>query len=320
MRYLLPVLCLLHAVSCSTLTKTQIDEVEHFAKAGTGVSTAAGDAFKKMYLLKSDIEFFNAADENKPGDVIAQLDKCRRIKDTLFAETVRDYASGYDVLAAYTSALLEIINPAYNKEFKETAGDLETNFDSLISKYNSVKADDKKIPLEFGKIFAKGIEVIGSRHIAAQQKKFIKEAVEAAAPVLDLVCDNFIQVDVKILQTRLGSIRNDIVNAYKQVAGQALLRDSTISPLVFYKELNPVYLELMVKHDELNALVKKLSGAMQNFKEGHKILSAALNSKTDRKTFIENTKALWSDFTSIRDLYKQYQKEKENIRNQAAAK
>jgi hypothetical protein len=287
--------------SCSALNKQQQSAIKEFSNSGKIYAEFPKELLRNysQCLYKSDQ--LDAALRTNPKDVIKDLD--RAVKDNLNrTDFTSEFNLTYKLLDKYFQSLLILLNVDTADGVKSSISTLGVNIDSLISKSNSVGI--RTIPLGFGSIAGNLFKYVGKRHIRQQQLKYLKEFMQQGDVLLhqaSLVLDSIIIESLVKggLEIRNGQIGNDFLRYLDKIDS------SGKKPANYYKELNPMYLDIKTCYGKAILLMRQLSIATRKLSVAHREMLEILDKKQKK---IETTKiaSFVESVDQLNELIKQF--------------
>lgn len=261
--------------SCSALNKQQQSAIKELSISGKNYAEFPKELLRNYSecLYKSDQ--LEAALRNNPKDVINDLE--RAVKDNFNrTDFTSEFNLTYKLLDKYFQSLLILLNVDTADGVKSSISTLGINIDSLISKSNSVGITT--IPLGFGSIAGNLFKHAGKRHIRQQQLKYLKEFMQKGDLLLhqaSLVLDSIIIESLVKggLEIRNGQIGNDFLRYLDKIDS------SGKKPSNYYKELNPMYLDIKTCYGKALLLMRQLSTATKKLSAAHREMLEILDKK-----------------------------------------
>ena len=193
-----------------------------------------------------------------------------------FIDIAEAFSTSYQIVEKYASLVLCLLDESYLKEFNKTKDAWQVNFTGLINKYNQVAVT--KIPPSVGSLTSSIVSEIGKLKIAQLQKKYLRNAVQAAREPFENICEDFILLDSLKLRGELANLPDYLDNNYADFLEniRAYEREGN-NPYNYYKEYTPIYSSWLSQINELNELATTTIEAFRSLKTNFGKLEEYLN-------------------------------------------
>jgi len=304
--------CVILCSSCASLTKSQVEAVNHFSKTSANFSaypskvmTALADVYvqRGVYLVNSldNFEEINAAsDQNDDSSAEKTVTQHVNELNDLMVSKKKGYANAasvditFRIIDKYIQALALLSSEKHISAVGDQAQDLGAGLDSLIGVYNGLP-DTKKVNKGIGGLVGSLIMAGGKQWVRAKQANEIKRFVPAADEMIGVMTDNLLtflrsgKIDSLIRNERQG-----IASNYKSFLRH---RQPTIQ-----NEMD--YLQLYMDVDHIDALRQQTISATRALRAAHADLTAQILAKKDLHETIASLQALYDDVKEVKTTIK----------------
>ncbi len=276
--------------SCSS-QKINIGAVKTFAGSTKNISTNTAAVYENMWQLKHDIVQLSIATIDSPAYLIESLNE--NYQQKLESENnAATYESLYGVLNDYATIMLSLTNEEDFKNLKKGVADLQCSMDLATKKYNEFCR--RPLPLSLGSFVSKIAITIGDFRLKKMQKLFLKESIDSGYEAVMEICDNYSQLFAPRIKKDIDRLPNDINNAYTGFLEtlKTAKNSTTNQPYLFYTQYNPIYLDMIRRHQLINQVYEQNMAAIQNIRKGMIRLKESYLLQLTNKDWVEKNKDL----------------------------
>lgn len=211
---------------CSTLTRSQLNEVNAFGKVTSGFSAYPGTIVSTYIHIHQQSEIYRANSLPVAGDHMEAV-----VKASKFVETTGPVPEKIDlslkIIDQYAQALILLTSNKHQLLLDTAAVKFGTNLEGLIDTYN--KADpNAKLPTGIGSIAASAVTLAGGVYIRSKQAEDIKKVVPIGDQIIEKLTDNLLKFlgpekgpynDIHSLPYLMDQERNTLKNNYSMYLG-----------------------------------------------------------------------------------------------------
>ncbi|HTL10112.1 MAG TPA: hypothetical protein VL307_17680 [Chitinophagaceae bacterium] len=298
--------------SCASLTKSQVEAVNHFSKTSANFSaypskviTALADVYveRGVYLVNSldDFEEIQAAsDQNDDSSAEKTVTQHINELDQLMLSKKKGYATGanvditFKIIDKYIQSLAVLSSDKHITAVGDQAVDLGAGLDSLIGVYNAMP-DTKKVNKGIGGLVGSVIMAGGKQWVRAKQANEIKRFVPAADEMIGVMTDNLLTF------LRSGKIDSLIRNERQGIASdyKSFLRHR--QPTV---QNEREYLQLYMDVAHIDELRQQTISATRALRTAHAALTEQILAKKDVHEIITALQQLYEDVKEVKTTIK----------------
>ncbi|MES2773314.1 MAG: hypothetical protein V4722_03970 [Bacteroidota bacterium] len=292
---------LLVLTSCGT-QKINIGAVKSFASATKDIAANTTAVYKNMWELKYDVVQLSIATVDSPAYLIESLNENYQQKTESESNAI-GYSSLYGVLSTYSTLLLALTSEDDFKNLKKEAGDLQCSMDSVVKKYN--RFCRKPLPLSLGNFVSRIVVAAGDFQLKKMQKMFLKESIDSGYSAIMDICDNYNTLFAPRIKQDIDRLPNDINDAYTGFLEtiRSAKNPSINQPYLFYANYNPLYLDMIRRHQQIEQVFKQNVAAIESIRKSITRLKNAYEVKLTSEEWITENKNL---VVSAHELKKAY--------------
>jgi hypothetical protein len=289
-------------ISCSTLTKTQVESVNQFAQSTKNFSAFPSKIMSELADIRFNRGFFYATslDTNdsisinqlkNDSIIIDQLDKNlnQNIRDKKNSEKV-DIT--FKILDKYAQSLALLSADKYEKDFTKQVKNFGISIDSLIAINNTIE-NSLSIPEGIGKAVSQLVVLGGKQYFRIKQAKEIKKFVTQADTLISIMTSNIKEfVGSKTVDYLISNEEKEITQNYL-----SYLR-SGIKPII---ETERQYLDLRRRILNVRQLQKQTLEATKDLRVAHKKLFQEIQSRKKLKQSLAELQEFVEDINTLND-------------------
>lgn len=292
--------------SCASLTKSQVEAVNQFAKTSKNFSAYPSEILTATAELrvKRGVYYTNSLEDpdNESNDdnidslnELAVASHVKELED-IYKAKKSDYAASekanitFKIIDKYAQSLLLLSSDKHATDMQAQATNFGVSLDSLINKYNAIEGATKVTP-GVGGLIGSLIMAGGTQFIRAKQAKEIQRFVPAADQMIGVMTNNLLE----FLQS--GKIAMLISNEEKGI--QSNYRS-------FLRHRKPAiqnewdYLALLIHLDHIKTLRDQTIEATTALRTAHSELLHAIKEKKTLTETVAGIQALYEDVNGIR--------------------
>lgn len=282
--------------SCASLTKTQVNAVNQFARTSNNFSAYPSRIITELadIRVKRGIYFSNSLEDPKLH--IEDL-------DGLYNAKVSDYGISakvditFKVIDKYAQSLVLLSSDKHVADLEKQAKNFGSDLDSLLSVYNSIDRGTQ-IPTSIGGAISRLIVFGGKQYIKTRQAVEIKNFVPQADTLISVMTSNLLEF---LQSTTIDAlIRNEEKGITSNYLSFLRQRQATI-------ENERDYLDLKNNIDVVKELRDETVTATKRLRKAHTKLLSVIQQKQSLKTtitelqeFYDNVKRLNLTISSIK--------------------
>jgi len=280
--------------SCASLTKSQIEAVNHFARTSNHFSAYPSKIMASLadIRIKRGVYFANSLDN--PDTHIEEL-------NNLYAALKDDYGSSakaditFKIIDKYAQALLLLSSDTHAADLDSQARTFGTGLDSLITTYNNVPGV-KPVHSGLGGLVGSLILAGGKQFIRTQQAKALQEFVPQSDTLIAVMTGNLLEfLESTNIEFLIKNEEKGIQGNYKSFLNQ---RKASI-------QNERDYLELKTNLDQVKTLKEETITATRYLRQAHSELLAEIKEKKDLKEVIAALQTLYESVKDIRSTIQQ---------------
>jgi hypothetical protein len=275
--------------SCATLSKTQIESVNQFARYSGNFSAFPGKIMYELAEIRAIRGVWFANSLSDPKLHIDVLDSVHFNKT--HAYNVSEKADiTFQVIDKYAQSLALLSSDSYENELAKQTDGFGISLDTLIKRYNRLDIS-AGLPEGIGAVTGKLVVMGGRQYIRSKQAREIKRFVPQADTLVAVMTGNLLQflqsenIDELIRAEEFG-INQNYLTYIRQSNGTS--RDDDFG-----------YLELKSRIDGVKQLRSKTITATKSMRTAHGELLDAIQKK---KNLIESLQGLKVLADQVRDL------------------
>lgn len=293
------VLLLLITSGCTSVRYGQMQNLKAFAGSAKALSLTPGELYHSISDFRQGLRLIESSTLFTADKIIPRLNQSIAMEQA-FEQNVTDVNGACTLISIYADCLLSLVGN--EKELEGRSADLSLKLSSALNSYNS--AFKRKMPVALGDFLGMVVSKLGSIHLKELQKKYLTEFIHSGSVIINEVSDYFIN-DVSVgLKDEMRSLdvqfNNVMRNFYDNV--EVFERKQNVNPFNYYRQYNPVYLNMKQKLTQLDSLQSQTIAAMQMIKTTHETLRAGLNNPMPGE-FIEEVKDLYIAMEKIKRGY-----------------
>jgi hypothetical protein len=187
---------------CSTLTQSQLNEVNCFGQLTCNFSACPGTIVGTLNHIHQQSEIYGANSQSNSAEHTKAI---KQIKD--FIDTTNLYTPQIDlslkIINEYAQGLVLLTSTKHSQLIDTAAIKLGTNLDGLITTYNKVDPN-AKLPTGIGSSVAAVIALGGDVYTRSKQAEDIKQVVPLGDQIIEKVTGNLLAF--------LGPAKGDTTN------------------------------------------------------------------------------------------------------------
>ena len=307
--------------NCSVLTKSQVKQVNLFAKATSAYSQYPSKIIDTYAELKYNVDLVDIGVQNQDKiDLIAIAQQERERKQLLLTQSQRLDLS-IKIMQTYATALEALSADSYSTDVDKNADLLGDNLDKLVTQYNS--KFNGSLPTGIGALVTKTVATAGNGIVRKKQADALKQCVAKATPLVTAVVNNIkeplqtilIQQAIPELNELLAIQSGRVLKTFLSVKRERLSKTDTLAGSVernlmlqnrayfastFDREIIKLANDIEVMRRQTQQLYETIGGIT-------KAQEAIQRETASKKTLRENIteiKDLYSSLNAIRTLYK----------------
>jgi hypothetical protein len=296
------------AISCSTLTQTQVAAVNQFARTSKGFSAYPSKIMDGLaeIRLKRGVYFANSLDNAKLH--LEELNSIYtfRQQDYLISRKV-DIT--FKVIDKYAQSLLLLSSDKYEKDLGQQAAHFGDDLDSLTVRYNSIDGV-QRVPEGIGGSIGQLVAFGGRQFIRAKQAREIRKFVPRADTLIAVMTSNLLEflqsANIKELIANEEAGVNDSYLSYlrhiKTVSSVTSSKDTSLLALNTKSSVDNdrQYLEMKTAVDAVKKLAGLTINATKKLRKAHAKLLQVIEKRQKLKTAIWEIQQLYDGVKDIR--------------------
>ncbi len=275
--------------SCATLTRTQIESVNQFARYSGNFSAFPGKIMTELAEIRTfrGVWFANSLSDHKLH--IDVLDSVHFNRTHAFKVSEKADIT-FQVIDKYAQSLALLSSDRYENELAKQTEGFGVSLDTLIKRYNRIDISTS-LPEGIGAATGKLIVMGGRQYIRSKQAREIKKFVPQADTLVAIMTGNLLQflksenIDELIRAEEFG-INQNYLSFIRQSNGTSIEDDLG-------------YLELKSRIDGVKQLRSKTITATKSMRTAHRELLDAIQKKNN---LIESLQGLKELADQVRDL------------------
>lgn len=287
--------------NCATLTKTQIETVNKFAKTTTDFSDYPSKIMVELADIRMERGLYYA---NTIGDAKLHIQELDDIHDqkNFDIKISKKVDITFKIIDKYAQSLVLLSSASYAEDLDKQAKQFGVELDSLIAINNRIE-DTPKVPIGVGAAVNELIALGGKQYIKRKQAKEIKIFVERADTLVGTMTTNLLQFleSDNIAELIDGEIRGVRSNYLSYIRS-----NNTTSV-----EDDKKYLALKTRLDEVKKLQQNSIKATKKLRESHGKLLEEIQEKKKLKENITELQELFEEVKDLKDTIDKIESTKE---------
>jgi hypothetical protein len=279
--------------SCASLTKSQVETVNQFARMSRNFSAYPGKIISGLAALrvKKGLYFVNAMDDDSASSSL-HVDELNKIydahKEDLHVAGKVDIT--FKIIDKYAQSLLLLSSDKHAADLDSQAVYFGTNLDSLITTYNAIPGVTT-VRAGLGSVIGSIILAGGKQIIRSKQATAIKEFVPKADTLIGVMTHNLLEfLESDNIYILIDHEEKDIPRTYKSFLNH---RKPTL-------QNERDYLALKSDIDHIKILRDQTIEATRNLRKAHARLLAEIKEKKDIKEVITELQVLYEDVKNVK--------------------
>ena len=275
--------------SCASLTKSQVETVNQFARTSNHFSAYPSKILTALADLsvKSGVYTSNSFDE--PAVHIEDLNGLYQSKVDMYKSSAKADIT-FKIIDKYAQALLLISSDNHVADLDSQTANFGAGLDNLITTYNALP-DVKPVQSGLGGVVGSVILAGGKQLIRTKQAKIIQEFVPQADTLIAVMTNNLLEfLESTTIDLLIKTAERDIQRNYKSFLSQ---RKATI-------QNERDYLECKADLDHIKTLRAQTIEATKNLRKAHHQLLDEIKEKKDLKEVIAELQTLYADVSNIK--------------------
>lgn len=277
--------------NCATLTKSQIESVNHFAKTSEDFSDYPSKIMEEMAEIRTKRGIYYANTLSDPKLHLNELDNI--FEQSLFDQSaLKKIDVTFKIIDKYAQSLALLSSDKYGTDLEEYSGKFGIGIDTLIAIYNRLEGTTK-LPVGIGKAVGQLFVFSGKQYIRIKQGKEIKKFVFFADTLVNVMTNNLLEY-----------LKSSAIN--EQIEGEE--REITRNYLSYLQhhpnatiENDQDYIELKESIVAVKELQQLTIQATIKLKKAHAKLLENLQQKKKLKDAIEEIQVLYEDIKLIKE-------------------
>lgn len=287
----LALMCILG--SCASLTKSQITDINHFARTSQHFSAYPSKIITGLAELRVEkgLYFVNSLDNDSAsaGVHVEELNKMYdAYKEDLHIAGKVDIT--FKIIDKYAQSLLLLSSDKYAADLDSQSITLGTNLNSLIYTYNTIPGVTK-VTTGMGSVAGSVILAGGRLIIRSKQSKALKQFVPKGDTLIGIMTQNLLDfLEADNIYLLIDHEEKDIPRTYK-----SFLYHHT-PQLQNERE----YLALKSRIDHIKTLRDQTARATRQLRRAHAALLAQVVAKKDLKQVVAALQLLYDDVNNVK--------------------
>ena len=269
------IFCLIVALSfsCTVIKPNQVNIAENYATVLKGVSAVPENMYFRLYSLKAQSEQAQlsglVSTTGAANEAIQYLDESFKNR-IAFLNLVDSITEAYNIVRDYADLLLALVNESYLSRFISQKSSWQLSFEKLTSKYflTAGKVSNSFTPVSVGAsgLIGNILQEIGTTKIKSLQKKYLQQAIASSTPIVKVICQNFIDLDLPRLKADYVAMPSFLRENYKDFLGNinAYEKASGNNPYSYYRNYIPVYNYMQFQYYEAGLLLTRMEKCMKD--------------------------------------------------------
>ncbi len=276
--------------SCASLTKTQIESVNQFAKTTTEFSAYPSKIMVELAEIRANRGIYYANTLSDPKLHIQELDDVHEQRQYDLELSAKMDVT-FKIIDKYAQSLQLLSSDKFEKDLEEQAKNFGVGIDSLIALHNSIDGITKA-PTGIGGAIGGIIVLGGKQHIRIKQAKEIKNFVSIADSLVSAMADNLLE----FLESK--NINELIENEEKELRRNYLsfLQQTPRASIDNERD----YLELKNSIVGVKELQEQTIRATKNLRKAHKKLLQEIEKRKKLKETIEELQRLYQEIENCK--------------------
>ncbi|MEP6748348.1 MAG: hypothetical protein ABJB86_11525 [Bacteroidota bacterium] len=275
--------------SCASLTKSQIETVNHFARISKNFSAYPSKILTGLadLSLSEGVYFSNSLDSVKLH--IDDLNGLYESKKDVYKSSAKADIT-FKIIDKYAQALLLISSDKHAADLDSQTVNFGTGLDNLITTYNTMP-DVKPVQSGLGGVVGSIVLAGGKQLIRTKQAKAIQEFVPKADTLISVMTSNLLEF---LTSTNIDLlIKNEERNIQRNYKSFLSQRKATI-------QNERDYLGFKADIDNIKILRDQTIEATKNLRKAHLKLVNEIKEKKDLKEVIAELQTLYEDISNVK--------------------
>lgn len=275
---------ILFLTGCASLTQSQIDEVNKFAKITENYNTLPPEIYRsyaEIYLIKKSMTIATKMQDNS-AEITTATENYQKI-----IAKMQELEAALGVLKSYAKLLQNLSSSEFNENLAKEAVVLGEEIDNGIQLLNK---QNQELNLDnFGTVAAAIVKGAGSIYIKHKQATALKKCVTGAEPDIEKITKSIVAL-CENMNIIIDQARDDIMDTYETLVKQGKLKNNP-------EEIEAL-IKLLVKADNIKEAAAACIKATEKYRQAH----------TKLFTVIKERKSLKDGIKEIMDLYEEIKK------------
>ena len=294
--------------SCASLSKTQLKEVNKFARASENFSAYPGKVLEALSVLRMSSGVYFANSLSDPRTHLEELDGIYNLQRTDQLLTAKADVT-FKIIDQYAKALVLLSSDSYATDASSQATRLAVNLDSLITLYNSLD-DTKRLPSTAIRSFGEALTAGGRLYIRARQARQIKKFVPAADTLIAVMTGNLIEIFdsgtmVKLIDNERKNIRSNYLSYLAQARTLTSVQGKTdtmrmVSDTRPGIENDRDYLRFKAAADTISNLRMQTIAATRKLRKAHAKLNEIIGQKITLTGTIREMEDFYAEVSKVK--------------------
>jgi len=277
------------AGACATLSKTQIESVNQFAKCSNDFSAFPSGIMTELANIRTIRGVWYANSLTIPKNHIDILDSVYFNSTHAYKLSEKSDIT-FRVIDKYAKSLALLSSDRYENEFVKQTEGFGVSLDTLIKRYNRID-NSRALPVGIGAAAGKLVIMGGRQYIRSKQAREIKKFVPQADTLVAIMTSNLLQflksenIDELIMAEEFG-INQNYLSYIRQSHGTSPQDDFQ-------------YLGLKTRLDGVKQLRDKTITATKSMRKAHGELLESIQKK---RNLVESLQGIKEMAEQVRDL------------------
>jgi hypothetical protein len=283
--------------SCSTLTESQIKNINAFGTSAKSYSAFPSEVFRQKAVLRFNEALVNTTVMATPNLMKQSLDRAR----TTYSRELQlsdKFDLSLQLIQQYAGLLAKLSSESFVENLEKNTTDLSENLSSLVTTFNT-KLPGSKLPDGVATGVSRAIFLVGRQLTRSRQAKELKRFIPQGDVLIQATAKNLVDVfetDTPSVKMLLEGDRTAFINTYTNL----ILSDSS---KVNYNSVRR-YSEALTDYDNLEALRQQCVAAARQLAAAHGKLNQNIAKKTELREIFKETQDLIASVRELSKLYK----------------
>lgn len=288
--------------ACASLTKTQVESVNGFAKTARNFSDYPSTFMRLLFEVREKRGVFYAVSKSSSNENLNEVDAVLAEKKNDFAFTEQVDLS-FKIIDQYAQALMLLSSDEHEKALAKESEKLGINLDKFVETYNK-KYTAKKIPEGIGAAAGQLVLFAGKQYSRIRQAQYIKEFVAKGDSLIGVITGNLVQF---MERTKIDALIQNEETGIREGYKFYLARLISLNCVPSINDQSE-YMRLKENMENVKTLRGQTIKATKDLRKAHAKLYEEIKKKKKLKETIEELSTLYEEVREIKSKIEEIEK------------